>query len=103
MCSSTNHEHTRAGVLRTPTKQRNKGDHAKRSPKRFTQSTRKEKQEKTPKTLYQLKPATLRLQKITRDTRSPHFFPSPEQQHENKGKIEHRKVNLLLLVSSTRT
>ncbi len=55
MCSSTNHEHTRAGVLRTPTKQRNKGDHAKRSPKRFTQSTGNGKQENTPKIPYQLK------------------------------------------------
>ncbi len=86
MCCSTNHEHTRAGVLRTPTKQRNKGDHAKRSLKRFTQSTRKEKQENTPKIPYQLKPATLRLQKITQDIRSSHFFPSPEHQHEKEKK-----------------
>ncbi len=49
MCYSTNHEHTRAGVLRTPTKQRNKRDHAKRSLKGSPRALKRKKQENTRK------------------------------------------------------
>ncbi len=83
MCSSTNNEHTRAGVLRTPTKQRSKGDHAKRSPERFTQSTKNRKQENTPRISYQLKPATLPLQKITQRYQFLTSHQNVQQEKEN--------------------
>ncbi len=74
MCYSTNHEYTRAGILCTPTKQRNERDHAKRSLKRFTQSTKKKNKRYSEKS-YQPKPATLRLQKITQRYQILTLFP----------------------------